>query len=208
MAKYGLQYQVEGMKFNVSEITEVIQSRRTIYPKDFSERKVHKELVEKILTNAIWAPNHGMTQPWRFKVFMNDSRIELSQKLGEIYVQITPEAEVKPRKLENSKMRPLQSSVVIALCMAPGSNAKIPEEEELAAVACAVQNMALTATAYGLGSFWSTGKVVSSKELRHYLGLEGKARCLGLFYLGYPAIDWPRGYRRPLEYFTEWHDTP
>jgi nitroreductase len=53
------------MKFSLSEITELIRTRRTIYPKDYSDRVVQKEIVERVLTNGTWAPTHGMTQPWR-----------------------------------------------------------------------------------------------------------------------------------------------
>jgi len=192
------------MKFNVSEITDVIRSRRTIFPKDFTERKVHRELVEKILNNALWAPNHGMTQPWRFKVFQGDALPELAERLAEIYKCITPQDLFLQRKFDNNKKRPLQSSVVIAVCMEPGTKGSIPEIEEVEAIACAVQNMGLTATAYGLGTFWSTGKVIYSDELKEYLGLPDQGKCLGLIYIGYPSKEWPKGYRKPLEYFTEW----
>ena len=73
------------MKYNLSEISDVIKNRRTIYPEFFSSRKIHKEIVEKILNNAIWAPTHGKTQPWRFKVYMDDAKIKLGEKLAEIY---------------------------------------------------------------------------------------------------------------------------
>ena len=73
------------MKYNLSEITEIIKNRRTIYPKFFTSRKVHKEIVEHLLNNATWAPTHGNTQPWRFKVFMGESRSKLSNKLGDLY---------------------------------------------------------------------------------------------------------------------------
>ena len=61
------------MRYNLSEITAVIKDRRTIYPEQFSDRRVHKEIIEQILNNAIWAPTHGMTQPWRFKIFTEES---------------------------------------------------------------------------------------------------------------------------------------
>ena len=60
------------MKFNFSEITELIQYRRTIYPEFFSSRKVHKEQIELLLENARWAPTHKLTQPWFYKVLMED----------------------------------------------------------------------------------------------------------------------------------------
>ena len=58
------------MKYNLSEITDLIKNRRTIYPEQYSDRKIHKEQIEVLLNNAIWAPSHGLTQPLAFKVFM------------------------------------------------------------------------------------------------------------------------------------------
>ena len=78
------------MKFNLSEITELIKSRRSIRPESFSSRKVQLDQIELVLNNAQWAPNHGNTEPWRFTVFHSeDSRKVLSQKLGELYLQKT-----------------------------------------------------------------------------------------------------------------------
>ncbi|MFN3916691.1 MAG: nitroreductase [Flavobacteriales bacterium] len=193
------------MKYNLSEITAVIKDRRTIYPEFFSERKVHQEIIENVLNNAIWAPTHGLTQPWRFKVFTNGSRIRLSNKLVEIYNKHTlPENynEIKALKMQN---RPLKSQVVIAVCMVKDTKGKIPEIEEVEAVACAVQNIHLTCTAYGLGGFWSTPGVIYKSEMNQFLKLAENDKCLGLFYIGYPAGDWPSpGHRKPIEYVTEW----
>jgi nitroreductase len=192
------------MKFNLSEITELIRFRRTIYPEQFSQRKVHKEQIELILNNALWAPTHGNTQPWRFKVFMEDSRHRLSEFLGKTYTDITPlekQSELKRSKLEQ---RPLLASAIIAICMKRQETEKIAEIEEIEAVACAVQNMHLTCTAYGLGGFWSTPSLIYHEQMNVFLNLEPKDKCIGLFYIGYPAIDWPKGQRRPLEYMTEW----
>ena len=88
------------MKYNLSEITEIIKNRRTIYPKFFTSRKVHKEIVEHLLNNATWAPTHGNTQPWRFKVFMGESRSKLSNKLGDLYKKNTPKELFKDEKFE------------------------------------------------------------------------------------------------------------
>ena len=79
------------MKYNLSEITDVIRNRRTIYPEQFSDRKVHQEQIELLLNNAIWAPTHGNTQPWRFKVFIEDARQNLSDFLVRTYCEVTPE---------------------------------------------------------------------------------------------------------------------
>ena len=78
--------------------------------------------------------------------------------------------------------------------------------EEVEAVACAIQNMHLTATAYGIGGFWSTPKIIYSSEMNEFLKIAPSDKCLGIFYLGYPANEWPRGQRKPIEYLTEWHN--
>lgn len=191
------------MRHNLSEVNELIRDRRTVYPEDFSDRKVHREIVESVLNNARWAPTHGMTQPWRFKIFMGDGLKRLSEELPELYRQIEGENH-KPSKAEKLKKRAETVSVMTFICMKRDEEETIPEIEEIEAVACAVQNMYLSCTAYGIGGFWSSPKMVYDKRMNEFLGLAEKDRCLGIFYMGYPAGDWPKGHRTPLEYVTEW----
>ena len=192
------------MKYNLSEVTEVIRQRRSLTPEQFSSRKVHKEQVELMLNNALWAPTHGLTQPWRFKVFMGEARQRLSDLLPALYQKFTPVESFKQAKFDKMKERPLLASVVIAVCMERDKSEKIAEIEEIEAVACAVQNIQLTATAYGIGAFWATPKVIYSAEMNEFLNLGEKDKCLGLIYLGYPNGEWPKAHRKPLEYVTEW----
>lgn len=192
------------MKYSVSELSQVIQDRRTIQPKDYSSREVHRDIIERVVRNAVWAPNHGMTQPWRFTVFTGEGRQRLATFLGEEYTRITPPEKFMQRKYDSHVERPLQSSVVIALGLARDPKGKISELEEMLAMACAVQNMYLTCTAYGLGAFWSTGSASTGPGIRDFLGLGPNDRCLGLFYLGYPAVEWPKGYRKPWVDFVRW----
>jgi nitroreductase len=192
------------MKYNLSEITEVIRNRRTIYPELFSERKVHREQIELLLNNAIWAPTHGNTQPWRFKVMMEEALPKLSDFLVKTYKELTPMDQHSELKIAKMTNRPLRSSAVIAICMERQASEKISEQDEIMAVACAVQNMHLTCTAYGLGGFWATPGLINSDQMKDFLGLGQKDKCLGLFYIGYPAGEWPKGQRKPIEYITEW----
>ena|SRR5690554_2553589 len=193
------------MKYNLSEITQLIKDRRTIYPEQYSERKVLKDQVETILNNALWAPTHGNTQPWRFKVFMSEeSRKALSDKLVNLYLENTPAEKQNEMKIAKITNRPLKSSVVIALVVKRDEKEKISEEDEMMAVACAVQNMYLTCTAYGLGGFWATPGISCLDEFKTFLEIGDKDRCIGLFYIGYPEIEWPKAHRKPLEYVTEW----
>ncbi|MEN8787852.1 MAG: nitroreductase [Flavobacteriales bacterium] len=192
------------MKYNLSEITEVIKNRRTIYPEQYTERKIHREIVEDVLNNAIWAPSHGKTQPWRFQVFMNDSKIELSEFLSNLYKNNNTGDSFNEMKYNKLKNRPLQAPVVIAVTLKRDETQRISELEEVEAVACAIQNMYLTCTAYGIGGFWATPKLMYTQEMNEFLSLTSDEKCLGLFYMGYPSIDWPKGQRKPIEYLTQW----
>ena len=194
------------MKYNLSEITEIIKNRRTIYPQFYSSRKVHKEIIEHLLQNATWAPTHGMTQPWRFKVFTEESRKTLSDTLSMLYKQHTPTEKFREDKFVKMQARPFQASAVIVAYMKRGDNPKIPEIEEISSVACAIQNLCLTATAYGIGSFWSTPKIIYTKEMNDFLKISDEDKCMGIIYLGYPNDEWPKGQRKPIEYLTEWYN--
>ena len=192
------------MRFNLSEVNDLIRSRRTIYPEQFSDRQVHQEQIELILNNAQWAPTHGNTQPWRFKVFMDVGRQKLSDFLGKTYLELTPKEQQNDMKLAKMLTRPMKASAVIAVCMERQAEEKILELEEIEAVACAIQNIHLTCTAYGLGGFWATPKLIYHPKMNEFLEIGEKDKCLGLFYIGYPAIEWPKAHRKPLEYTTKW----
>ncbi len=192
------------MKFNLSEITELIRSRRSVTPENFSDRKVHKEQIELLLINATWAPTHGLTQPWRFKVYTEDGLQKLADFLPELYKAKSSPETFKQAKYDRIKNRPSLASAIILVCMERDKSEKIPEIEEVEAVACAVQNIYLTCTAYGLGCFWSSPKFIYTPEMNGFLGLGEKDKCLGILYLGYPASEMPKSHRKPLEYVTEW----
>ncbi len=195
------------MKYNLSEISDLIKDRRTITPEFYSDRKIHREQVETILNNAIWAPNHGSTQPWQFKVFLGEGKQKLSDFLSDLYTEKFTGDDFKQMKFNKLKNRPISSGcAVVAVSLKRDPESKILELEEIEAVACAIQNMYLTCTAWGLGSFWSTPKLIYTAEMHSFLGLKGDDKCLGLFYLGYPQSDfeWPKGHRKPIEYMTTW----
>lgn len=192
------------MRYNLSEISALIKDRRTIYPEQYSNRKVHQEQIELLLNNAIWAPTHGMTQPWRFIVFQDDALIDLGETMGKTYLEMTPADKQQDAKLAKLMNRPKMASAVIAIVMHREADTRISEQDDFAAVACAVQNMHLTAAAQGIGAFWATPGILNALPFRSYLELTEYERCIGLFYLGYPAIEWPKGQRRPIEYITTW----
>ena len=192
------------MRHNLSDTNELIRDRRTISPEKYSSRKVHKEVVEEILRNGTWAPTHGMTQPWRFKVFIGEGVKRIGERLPIWYKNFIGEEKFSQKKFDKLEARGEKCSVIIAVTMVPDSTGRIPEVEEIEAVACAVQNMYLTCTAHGIGALYSTPGFLYTEEVREFLNLKEGGRVLGLFYLGYPEGDWPKSHRKPLEYVTEW----
>jgi nitroreductase len=111
-----------------------------------------------------------------------------------------------PSKLAKLIGRAEKSSVAVVMVMKRSLDSQIPELEEIEAVACATQNAMLTATAYGLGSFWSSPKFIYSEGCAAAFGFSANDKVLGIMYLGYPAIEWPKSHRKPLEYMSTWVD--
>ena len=126
--------------------------------------------------------------------------------MSNLYRNTTEAGEFKEIKYNKLKNRPLISSVVVAVSLKRDPNRKILELEEIEAVACAIQNMYLTCSAWGLGAFWSTPKLIYTEAMNDFLGLGADDKCLALFYIGYPKSDLPeiRQHRKPIEYNTIW----
>lgn len=193
------------MRFNVSEINECLRTRRTIFPEQFSDRKVQRELIEIMLENARWAPTHKYTQPWRFKVFYGDGLKKLGDWHSDTYKEITPESKFNERKFLKLKERPLKASAVIAIVMKRDEKESVPEVEEVAAVAAAVQNMYITCSAYGLAGYWGSGGLTYTQEMKDFLGIGEQDKCLGLFHVGYPDVEWPKKTERmERRLVTDW----
>ena len=119
----------------LAELTALIRHRRSIKPQDLDPaREVSAELVTELIENATWAPNHGLTEPWRFHVFQGEVRRELVSIMQQTYREVTPPAEFREDKLEKIGTNPLLAPVVIACVMERRGGAKIPAIEEVEAV--------------------------------------------------------------------------
>lgn len=187
---------------------QLLRNRRTLKPPMMSDAPVSREDLEAILENARWAPSHGLTEPWRFKIYRGAGRAKLAASLGDLYDRLVPHDRKKPGKADKLREMPLLAPVVMLVWMERQAIEKIAEVEEIEAVACAVQNMHLTATARGLGAFWSTPPFIYDPRMNEWMGIGPKDRCLGLFYLGHPedAANWPKGRRSAIEDRVEWID--
>ena len=189
-------------------LDDLIRSRRTIKPPMMSDAAVSDEDLHAILENANWAPSHGLTQPWRFRIYRGTAKDKLADDFANLYETAIPPEEQKEGKADKLRQMPRLAPVVILVCMERQKIEKIRELEEIEAVACAVQNMHLTATSRGLGAFWSTPPFLYEPEMNDYLGLGEKDRCLGIFYLGHPADPekWPKGRRQSIDDRIEFVD--
>lgn len=165
----------------------IFSERRSIKPAAMDlTREVSREVLTEILEDAHRAPTHGLTQPWRFQVFTGAARARLGDGLQALYDAATPAAARNEDKRAKLGATPRLSPVVIAVAMRVEPNGKIPEIEEIAATACAVENLMLSAHEKGIGSYWSTPPAAMSAEFAAWLGLDASCRGLGLVYAGYP----------------------
>jgi nitroreductase len=187
----------------IQRLSELIRLRRSVYPKNYDTRPVSRETIDILLENARWAPTHKRTEPWRFIVFHSvESRAELGDYLYGYYQKNTPAASFSEEKMVKMRDNPQRAAAVIALVMQRSPDDLLPEFEEVAAMAMAVQNMWLSATALGLGSYWSSPSAMLNAA--DFLGLAPGQRCLGMFYLGWYDTPLPEGKRHNLDEKVQW----
>jgi len=164
--------------------------------------KIPDEQVKALLELADWAPTHGFTEPWRFTVYSNPP--EFSHQHAEMYKRNTDAENFVEAVYNNLFHQGDKASHVIITIMKRGDLPKIPVIEEIEAVACAIQNMLLGATALDIASFWSTGGMALKPAMKDFLNLDEDDHLIGIVYLGY-ADEFPPGSRKiPLEVKVKW----
>lgn len=182
-------------------IYESINKRRSVYPPSYTNERIDKEVLERILATANWAPTHRRTEPWRFQVFQGDAKMKLGEEVVRLSEASNPN--IAAFKLKKTAQKFEQTPVVMAIVLHRDPKESLPEWEEVAAVAMAVQNMWLAATAEGLGAYWSSPEI--SSELKGFLQLETNEKCLGLFYMGKinEVVEGTRD--TPIQAKVKWH---
>ena len=161
-------------------LKEIIENRRSIYPKDYLGEDIPQEIFDEILSAAQFAPSHKKTKPWRFEVFRNEEKQKLAKEIQKIYKETTPEHLFLEKKYSDFEDKISKSNIVITISV--NFSGLVPEWEEIAATAMAVQNMHLTCTANNVGCYWGTPPM--KDYLAEFLGLEEQQKCFGLFFLG------------------------
>ncbi|SIT97158.1 Nitroreductase [Epilithonimonas bovis DSM 19482] len=165
---------------NATILKHIIEERRSIFPKDYTDKPIPELIINEVLSNAVLAPNHKRTKPWRFKVFKGEEKQKLAQELQNIYRETTPDFQFLKKKYDDIGFKINKANVVISIVVEYSQ--LVPDWEEIAATAMAVQNMYLTCTANKVGCYWSSPKIVN--HLKDSLKIEENQQCLGLFYMG------------------------
>lgn len=186
------------------QVNELIRKRRSIYPNMMTDEPIPDEIIWELLENANHAPTHKLTQPWRFKVFTGNAKLRLGNFMAETYKAVTPPENFKNMKFKKVTKKAAKSYAMIAICMQRDSNESIPLVEETNAVACAVQNIWLSAHAYGIGMYWSSPKYIYGKQVAEFLNLKEGESCLGVIFMGYHKAPELPARRTSVQEKVEW----
>lgn len=167
-----------------------LQDRRTIH--DFLPDSPPREAVLAALDAARWAPNHRLTEPWRF-YWLGPQTAERISLLNADLVRGKSGEEAAAAKLRRWRAMPGWLAVTCSRSPDP-----VREQEDYAACCCAVQNLLLGLWAAGIGSKWSTGKVIREPGFFDAIGADAALEfCVGLVWYGYPQRV-PAQHRAPL----------
>jgi nitroreductase len=151
------------------EVEEAIRSRRT--HKAYGREPVDERTLGELLDLARWAPNHHLTNPWRFRILGPEALARLKEAAG-------PEAAGK-----------LDRAPTLVAVSAAQSGDPVADEEDVCATACAAYIVLLAAHGRGLAGYWRTPAVLRTAEGRAALGVGDGERVLGLLHLGPPRQD-------------------
>ncbi|HEX4804391.1 MAG TPA: nitroreductase [Conexibacter sp.] len=146
------------------DVEEAIRSRRT--HKAFGAEPVDRATLEELLDLARWAPNHHLTNPWRFRVLGPRALAALKQAAG-------PEAATK-----------LERAPTLVCVSVVQSGSPVQDEEDLLAAGCATYAILLAAHARGLAAYWRTPAVLRTAEGRAALEIPEDERAIALVHLG------------------------
>ncbi|RYM02223.1 nitroreductase [Sporolactobacillus sp. THM7-7] len=185
---------------------EAIETRRSV--KKVTEKIPPKALIMKILDAARRAPNHFNTEPWHFTVLTGEGR----NKLGEAYGKLNQEKLDQPSRelldsvYEKGLSKAKRAPVVIVVTVEPSDNPRVKKVEEIAATACAVENMLLAAHALGLGAMWRTGDPTYTETMKRAFGVSENGLVMGFIYVGYPeaGVTYKPPARKSVEDITIW----
>ena len=185
------------------DLMEAIRNRRTIGK---SAGDISRETIRELIEAAVWAPNHKLTQPWKFNVLTGAAR----ERLGAVWgaaaaakADPAAQASVRDGRSEEAAARAGDRRREHADRSEPDDGRRRSH-----CTAAAVQNMLLAAHAKGLSAAWKTGKIVYSAEVKAFLGLAPDDRIVAFVYLGAEAKEEPLPRDRDIDGTITWMDEP
>lgn len=182
---------------------DVILTRRSV--RKMKTDAPAREQVEKLLEAAIRAPNHHITEPWRFIVIGGEALDALGDAMAErITERFAGEPDFEER-VELERSRPHRAPVIISVVYVKSHHPKAIEVEDRYAVGAAMENMLLAAHAMGLGAYLRTGPAAEYQGVRKHLGIKEEEEIAGFVYLGFEegSTD-AMSRRKPVSEVTSW----
>jgi nitroreductase len=187
--------------------TDAIRARRSI--KRFADRPVARGEIEALLDAATLAPNHRLTQPWRFYVLGPEARYAYGLALGARKARKLPdpsnaEAVRELRDKIGEEHRALPAMIAVAVVDDPSSTDAELRDENYAAAMMAVQNIAIAAVELGLGTHIKTGAIMADPAARAAAGVGDGERIVAIVNVGAPIELPPPKKREAASAFTTW----
>ena len=184
------------------ELFEAIHTRQSIGK--VKPDSVPRELIEKLLSAAVQAPNHHKVRPWRFIVLTGAGRERLGEVMAASIKKRKPEVEELALNAERAKF--LRAPLLIAVGVDKPVEAKVVELENICAAAAAAQNILLAAHGLGLAAHWRTGAAATDPDVKAFLGLQADQHLIAFLYIGYPLTEPVVRNRPSFEDRTHWLD--
>ncbi|WP_407269955.1 nitroreductase [Radiobacillus sp. PE A8.2] len=185
-------------------LIEGIKSRKSIGK--VKQDPVEKEKIEALLELATYAPNHHLTEPWRFFVMTGEGRKVLGNAYRDIALEKVTDPTDEAIALIETKQhgKANRAPVVIAVAVSFRGQEEIERIEDRAATYAAIQNMLLGANAMGLGTIWRSGAPMYHPTMKQAFGLGENDELVGLIYIGYPEVEPKEKPRKPVSQVTTW----
>lgn len=181
------------------DVLTAIRTRRSI--SKFSSEPIPPEALTRLLAAGIWAPNHHLTEPWRFIILGPATRLGLAGRYAELRMEkAPPEATERRARIREESERKFLTIPTIVAVAAQQEGDEQRRREDYAAVCCAIQNVQLAAWAEGVGVKWSTGSIIRDPLAYELLAIDPAGyELIALLYMGYPAEIPTRERKRPLD---------
>jgi nitroreductase len=154
----------------------------------YADRPVPRAILERLLAAAVRAPNHKLTEPWRFAVLTGKSAARFAElRRAHRATRFPDPASPEAAKAIDKTYREALGTPAFVVVSSAVSEDAVRREEDYAAVMMAAQNLMIAATAEGLGSYLRTGGILEDPALREMIQLAAGHRIVAIISLGFPA---------------------